>query len=446
VVYHPTSTAEMNAHEAGAEAAIRRFRDFVRIRSISGEGPNGSYQEAVAFLKEIAAPLGHCEELEYVENKPVLLVTIPGKRPDLKAILLQSHYDVVPCDEEYWKVDPFEAVMTESGDIFGRGTQDMKSVCMQYLESLHNLNSRNVQLDRTIYLVFCPDEEIGGRDAAGYFAGAYTNAKSNGMKCLHKLDPQPGVVLDEGLAHPENKARVFYGERGIWWLRIMAEGNVGHGSRFILDTAISKLITVVNRLLKFRAEEEARLVAAAQAGHSCNHGDALTLGDVTTVNLTMLKGGVTTDGGKTWNLNCIPREAEAGFDIRVSPRLGMKKMTDKLDEWLKDVAGVTYESIYKNSSTKSSINPEEYWWSKMSAAFDAAGVTVDKEIFSAGTDARYYRHCGLPSYGFSPLINTPVLLHDHNEFVNKDVFLNGIKIYEDILVSLGTERDLNCKL
>jgi len=434
----------MNAQKAAA--AISRFREFLRIRTITGEGPNGAYQEAVSFLRRYAAPLGHCEELEYVEKKPVLFVTVPGKRPDLKAVLLQSHYDVVPCDEQYWNVDPFEAVMTDSGDIYGRGTQDMKSVCMQYLEALHNLRSRGVQLDRTVYLAFCPDEEIGGVDGVGYFTGLYTNDKSEGMRGLHKLDPPVGVVLDEGLAHPENKAKLFYGERGVWWLRVMAEGNVGHGSRFIPDTAMSKLIRVVNRLLEFRAEEEARLVAAAHAGHTCNHGDPLTLGDVTTVNLTMLKGGVTADGGKTWNLNCIPREAEAGFDIRVSPRMGMEKMTNKLDEWLKDIPGVTYESYFKFNSTESSINPDEFWWGKMSAAFNSAGVEVEKEIFPAGTDSRFYRDCGLPSYGFSPLMNTPVLLHDHNEFVNKDVFLKGIKVYEDILTSLGVESDLIPKL
>lgn len=38
----------------------------------------------------------------------------------------------------------------------------------------------------------------------------------------------------------------------------------------------------------------------------CKHSQAKKLGDVTTLNLTMLKAGVTGDGGETWNLNCIP--------------------------------------------------------------------------------------------------------------------------------------------
>lgn len=31
------------------------------------------------------------------------------------------------------------------------------------------------------------------------------------------------------------------------------------------------------------------------------------------------------------------------------------------------------------------------------------------------------------------MINTPVLLHDHNEFLNEKIFLHGIDIYEKLI-------------
>jgi hypothetical protein len=43
------------------------------------------------------------------------------------------------------------------------------------------------------------------------------------------------------------------------------------------------------------------------------------LGDVTTINLTVLKAGVSSDGGKSYAMNVIPTEAIAGFDVRISP-------------------------------------------------------------------------------------------------------------------------------
>lgn len=34
------------------------------------------------------------------------------------------------------------------------------------------------------------------------------------------------------------------------------------------------------------------------------------------------------------------------------------------------------------------------------------------------------------------MIRTPILLHDHNEFVNRDVFLEGIQIYERLIPAI----------
>lgn len=33
--------------------------------------------------------------------------------------------------------------------------------------------------------------------------------------------------------------------------------------------------------------------------------------------------------------------------------------------------------------------------------------------------------------------NTPIKLHDHDEFINADVYLNGINIYKKIILNLG---------
>lgn len=43
----------------------------------------------------------------------------------------------------------------------------------------------------------------------------------------------------------------------------------------------------------------------------------------------------------------------------------------------------------------------------------------------------------ISAIGFSPLSKTIPKLHDHNEYLNADVYLKGIKIYEKIIVSLG---------
>jgi aminoacylase len=49
----------------------------------------------------------------------------------------------------------------------------------------------------------------------------------------------------------------------------------------------------------------------------------------------------------------------------------------------------------------------------------------------------FYFQIGLPALGFSPINLTPILLHDHNEFIEESVFLRGIPIYEAIIPALG---------
>lgn len=65
--------------------------------------------------------------------------------------------------EEYWKHPPFGAEMEENGDIYARGSQDTKNIGTQYLAAIRALKRQNVyQLKRTVYIVFVPDEEMGG--------------------------------------------------------------------------------------------------------------------------------------------------------------------------------------------------------------------------------------------------------------------------------------------
>lgn len=142
-----------------------------------------------------------------------------------------------------------------------------------------------------------------------------------------------GLALDEGLANPGPKATVFFTERSPWWIMVRATGPTGHGSRFIKDTAVNKLMEVANKALEFRKKEEKRL------GHDdcgCKHAQAKKLGDVTTLNMTVLQAGVGSPG--KWNINVIPTEAICGFDVRISPTVSPKDFKDLLDEWTKDPA------------------------------------------------------------------------------------------------------------
>lgn len=68
---------------------------------------------------------------------------------------------------------------------------------------------------------------------------------------------------------------------------------------------------------------------------------------------------------------------------------------------------------------------------------DKKSLKYRTEVFPAATDSRFIRKHGIDAFGFSPIKNTPILLHDHNEFLNEKIFLDGIPIFEQVISDLG---------
>ena len=389
--------------------ATTLFREYIRINTMQ---PNPDYVKAIEFLtvqaKFLCLPFW---TLECVPGKPIFVMTWAGTDPSLSAVVLNSHTDVVPVFPESWIHEPFSAFKDDKGNIYGRGTQDMKCVGIQHIEAVRRLKNEGKRFKRTIHLTFVPDEEIGG------FDGMQAFVKTPEFKAMNV-----GFSLDEGLAGPDDEIPLYYGERNVFWVKITCPGNPGHGSRFLENTAGEKAQNVINKLLSYRLEEKARLEA----------NPSFTLGDVTSVNLTIMEGGVQT--------NVVPDKFSLNFDIRITPTTNMVEFEAMLRKWL-DEAGsdIKLEFLAKfTDQSMTSVDDQDPWYSALKEAFAKHKLQVRPQIFPAGTDSRYLREVGIPAIGFSPMPNTPVLLHDHNEFLNETVFLRGIDIFENIIENVAS--------
>ena len=214
--------------------STKLFRDYVRIPTVQ---PQPSYEPAVDLLVREAESLGlDAVTHECAPGKPVLILSWEGREPGLPSLLLNSHMDVVPVFPEYWTHPPFSAHKDEQGNIYGRGTQDMKSVGIQHLEAVRRLKESGKRPKRSIHLTFVPDEEIGG------ITGMKLFVKSDVFKNLNV-----GFGLDEGLASPDDEIPLYFGERNKFWIKITCRGSPGHGSRFLENTAGEKVWRVINR-------------------------------------------------------------------------------------------------------------------------------------------------------------------------------------------------------
>uniref|UniRef100_A0A8C0IUL2 N-acyl-aliphatic-L-amino acid amidohydrolase n=1 Tax=Chelonoidis abingdonii TaxID=106734 RepID=A0A8C0IUL2_CHEAB len=389
----PERTGEkVRGQDPGEHPSVTLFREYLRLKTVQ---PEPNYDVAVRFLERIAAELGlGCQKVEVFPGRVVTIMTWQGTDPQLRSILLNSHTDVVPVFEEHWTHDPFEAFKDSQGNIYARGAQDMKCVSIQYIEAIRRLKAEGKRFPRTVHMTFVPDEEIGGVKGMELFV------KRPEFQALNV-----GFTLDEGLANPTDAFTVFYGEKCVWWIKVKCEGNPGHGSQFIENTAAEKLVREVALFWGVRG-----LAWLSQRPH-------LTLGDVTSINMTMLSGGV--------SFNVVPSELSAAFDIRIPPTVNLQAFEEQLTVWCRAAGeGVTYKFYQKYMDQTVTFTEEsDPWWKAFSGA-----LTLPLTALQAGH----------PALGFSPMNHTPVLLHDHNEYLNERVFLRGIEIYACLLTSLAS--------
>ncbi|XP_021846887.1 uncharacterized protein [Spinacia oleracea] len=411
-----TAITAIQNPSSSSSSIISRFQEYLRINTAQ---PNPNYYVAADFILSQAKSLSlESQTIEFVKNKPLILIKWPGKNPNLPSVLLNSHTDVVPVESQKWIHDPFGAHIDSQGNIYARGSQDMKCVGLQYLEAIRKLKDSGFEPTRTIYLSFVPDEEIGGHDGVEKLAESDVYKKMN-----------VAFVLDEGLASPGEKYRAFYAERSPMWTVIKATGAPGHGAKLYDNTAMENLLKSIEIIRRFRASQFDMVKAGLKAE-----------GEVVSVNMVFLKAGTQTPTGFVMNLQ--PSEAEAGFDIRVPPTADQEALLKRIaEEWAPASRNMTFEFKQKQSVLDNFGNPaltaadnSNPWWVLLEEAVRSAGAQLEKpEIFPASTDCRYFRRQGLPAIGFSPMANTPILLHDHNEFLNQAEYLKGVDIYVSII-------------
>ncbi|RYG53877.1 M20/M25/M40 family metallo-hydrolase [archaeon] len=187
-----------------------------------------------------------------------------------------------------------------------------------------------------------------------------------------------------------------------------------------------------NHMMELREGERKKLEATCGCGKQ--------LGDFTTINMTMMRAGDAT----RFQYNVIPIEAEAGFDCRIPATVNLEEFKAQIDAWAAEEPGVTWELVSgtgegATENPVSDVSSDSYWWGVFQGACKDAGAELcEPSIFPAATDSRWIRLAlGTPCFGFSPMRRLPILLHDHDEYITRESFLEGIDIYTKLIPALA---------
>jgi acetylornithine deacetylase/succinyl-diaminopimelate desuccinylase-like protein len=131
--------------------------DLVRLDT---SNPPGNETRVAQYLKQVADAHGIYAELQ--GSDPTRLNFIARLKGSGKGrpLLLIAHSDTVPAERSQWTVDPFSAE-NRGGFVYGRGTQDDKSLLAAELAVMVELKRRNIKLGRDLILLSESDEEAG---------------------------------------------------------------------------------------------------------------------------------------------------------------------------------------------------------------------------------------------------------------------------------------------
>jgi acetylornithine deacetylase/succinyl-diaminopimelate desuccinylase-like protein len=373
--------------------AVGLLQEYVRIDT---SNPPGDTRKSADFLAAILEREGvPVTRYESQPGKAILLARLKGRGP-ARPILLLHHMDVVPADRARWKMDPFAATI-EGGEMWGRGTMDMKGLGVAHLLAFLTLKRQNIPLTRDIILMAVPDEEVGGQLGARWMIEHH----------FPELDPE--YVLDEGGFGSEDlfaPGKLVFGisvaEKQIAWMKIRAEGVAGHGSQPHDQNPNDRLVRGLTRLLEKPMPAASNPVLAAMKAKVGTFAPNKFTNAIqnSTVALTTLDAGV----GDPKKVNVIPSAAEAQIDCRLLPGTDARQWVEDIKTRLGDPS-LKVEAFYM--SDPSVVSPAD---SPMYQALEAAilkhypTAIVTPMLIPYGTDSNAFRAKGAKSYGVLPAV------------------------------------------
>ena len=440
------------------QAAIEReatelLRTMIRNACVN-DGTPASGQEvrnADALEAYFAGSGLSCERYTSAPGRVSLITRIEGSDKTAPTLLLMGHTDVVPANPAGWQRDPFGGDVVD-GIVWGRGATDMLHITATMAVAVRRLAMTGFRPRGTLIYLGVADEEAGGT----YGAKFLVDEKFDTVKADYVITESGGVPIPapDGIKLP-----VTVAEKGINWRRLVVKGTPGHGSMpFRTDNALVTAAEVVRRVgtyqPKARILDEWRryvgelglapaLAAAltdpdrvweavrtleplgfARLAHACTH--------------TTFSPNVVSHGGS--KINVVPDRISIDIDIRALPGVSALDVDAMLKEALGDLASrVDIEAPRSQDGTRTSLDtPLADAMSRVTQAL-VPGSKIIPRLTSGGTDARYFRFKGIPSYGFAlhsrriPYTEYPLMFHGNDERIDTESLRLSATMWEALV-------------
>jgi len=412
--------------EVDGTSVAERLGLAVQFKTISHMEPEKFDSNAFLGLHRLFKtlyPQVHTQLKMETVNDLSLLYTWEGKNSELKPIMLISHLDVVPAAEEGWTHPPFSGELAD-GYVWGRGTLDIKSGVIGILEAVEYLLKEGFQPERTVYLGFGHDEEVGGSNGATAISALL---ESRGIELGSLLD-EGGGVLEGFLPGVETPVGMIgISEKGYLSLRLTAAVEGGHSSMPPQQTAIGMLSRAIANLEANPMPAHLEVVEFLM-GYL---GSALTFKDRLMYANTWLFGGTLKKKLAKSNLmnatirtttaptiihagekdNVLPAKAEAVVNFRLLPGDDLREVYERVLTVIKDegikVTPYEGETLEGNSGWNPSpvADTESPYFLRLTRLIKEAypETLVSPYLVMGATDARHFAAVTENTLRFTPI-------------------------------------------
>lgn len=439
--------------------AKENFSQAIAIPTVSHEDPADWDEKAFyrfrEFLQE-AYPLTHSlMEVTYI-NEFSIIYKWSGSDPSLNPVILMGHIDVVPVaaeDVDKWSAGPFSGEIKD-GKIWGRGAIDDKISVIGNLEAVELLLKENFSPQRTVYLCFGHDEEIGGYMGA---TAIVDHLKGQGVQAEYVLDEGFAITREMVPGMQKDVALIGTAEKGFLTLELSVNIEGGHSSMPAKETAIDVMANAVVRLknnpfpseisqpvrdfMDYTGPEMSTFMskmAFANPGifnsviisnlQQEPSGNALVR---TTTSPTIFRAGIKD--------NIIPNQARATVNFRTLPGTSISDVIERVKSIIDDDRIIIKEGLFSSESPgASSVETFGYQTIHTSIKEIFPDVVVAPNLVVGATDSRHYYPISDNIYRFVPFYLDKYNIktfHGIDEHIRVEDFENSIRFYRQLIIN-----------
>ncbi|MBD8077645.1 M20/M25/M40 family metallo-hydrolase [Cellulosimicrobium arenosum] len=420
-------------------------QDLLRLDTSNyGDGSGPGERAAAEYVMGLLHDVGLDPEIfESEPGRASVVVRLEGRDRTRPALVLHGHLDVVPAQAADWSVDPF-AGEERDGLLWGRGAVDMKDMDAMILAVVRQLVREGRKPARDVVVAFFADEEAGGVKGARWAVDHRPELFEGATEAISEVGGF-SVDVDGRRAYLVQTA-----EKGLAWLRLVADGRAGHGSQVNDDNAVTRLAEAVARIgshpwpytLTPTVDKLLRGVADLTGlpfdaqDPECIDALVAALGPASRfVGATVRHSSNPTRLDAGYKANVIPGRAEATVDVRLLPG-----HEDEGIAALHLLAGehVRVEEIHRDTALEVPFAGDLVDVMVDSLLAEDPGAAVLPYTLSGGTDNKSLHRLGITGYGFAPLrlpadLDFAGMFHGVDERVPVDALRFGVRVLDRLL-------------